>query len=163
MFHRTPCSESSVLSYLSTVAGLKIPDDGVFDLVFSKSSPVRKQSMCTSRGTTCNLLVRCSPLSMCTWLSQCLMSTESWCTDHVWKFSETQNKCEASVLHVWIKKSLRALWDHLERPLEPELALKTEASDGLRKMTKKHYISCLTLKISQLLTLKMTTWKERER
>ena len=36
-------------------------------------------------------------------------------------------------------KSLKAWWDHRERPLEPELALKTEASDDLRKMTRKHY------------------------
>ena len=52
-----------MLSHLSAVAGLKIPDDVVFDLVFCKSSPVGKQSVCTSRGTTCTWHARCSLLS----------------------------------------------------------------------------------------------------
>ena len=60
MCYRTPCSEGPVLSHLSAVAGLKIPDDVVFDLVFCKSSPVGKQNMCTSRGTTRNLHAHCS-------------------------------------------------------------------------------------------------------
>lgn len=55
-------------------------------------------------------------------------------------------------------KSLRAWWDHLERPLEPELALKAEASDDLRKMTRKHYHI-----LSFLLLASCLLWKRQHR
>lgn len=93
MCYRTPCSEGPVLSHLSAVAGLKIPNDVVFDLVFCKSSPVGKQSMCTSRGTTRTRHAGCSLLSR-------VPMAFAVPHDHTWDFSETQSKCKANVLYV---------------------------------------------------------------